>query len=207
MGDVGGTLLNMPGTLVTALDGALDFGSGLMAAPFDSDVAGEFFQDSQDKSFAGQVLEHGGSHEDASLAAAAIGSAAVVGSGTAIATLPITITSASGGVFVTETVALGEATVAGGYILATGAATAATYIATKTTGLTLTAGAAVSTPQGQQMLSQGSDFVQGLAPGPPPATPAGYAGGFTAEAVSNIISSVNGDGSILMDPVGKFLKP
>ena len=34
----------MPGTLVTAVDGALDTGSGLMAAPFDLDVADEFLK-------------------------------------------------------------------------------------------------------------------------------------------------------------------
>ena len=96
-GDVGGTLLNMPGTFGTAFGGAMNFGSGIMAAPFCADVSSDFFQLSQEKSFSGQVYAHGGSHEDAVLAAGAISTSAVValGGGTA-GILGTQVTVASG---------------------------------------------------------------------------------------------------------------
>ena len=61
----------------------MDLGSGIMAAPFDSEVSGEFFQSSQDKSFSGQVYAAGGSYEYAVFAAGAIGTSAVAALGTA----------------------------------------------------------------------------------------------------------------------------
>lgn len=89
--------MNMPGTFGTAFGGAMNFGSGIMAAPFDSEVSGEFFQSSQDKSFSGQVYTAGGSHEDAVLAAGAIGTSAVAALGTGtVGMLGTQVTVASG---------------------------------------------------------------------------------------------------------------
>jgi len=155
-GDVGGTLMNMPGTFGTAFGGAMDYGSGWMAAPFDSEVSGGFFQSSQDKSFSGQVYAAGGSHEDAVFAAGAIGTSAVAALGTATAVaLGTEITIASG---MTGTMTTTVAEQAGIYIIgggvaggiaakgamdATGAAATSAYVWSITAGAEAT-GTAIS---------------------------------------------------------------